>query len=71
MKNYIDKIDYLKEILKVVRDNNQESFSITEYDSVYADILDYQENNFDGWYTKDFIQFIDYLKKLIISGLDY
>lgn len=67
---YIDKINYFQEILKIVRDEKASYDTITEYDSVYQDILDYQENEFDGWYTKDFIQFIVYLRELIISGLE-
>lgn len=67
---YIDKISYYQDILRIVRDKNSDYTAITEYDSVYQDILDYQEDKFDGWYTKDFIQFIQYLKELIIGGLE-
>ena len=67
---YIDTINYYQDILRIVRDKHENWQSITEFDSVYQDILDYQENDYEGWYTKDFIQFIDYLKKLIISGLE-
>ena len=70
MEKYIDYIEYLQDILRIVRDYHQDYTAITEFDSVYQDILDYQDNEFEGWYTKDFIQFIDYLKKLIISGLE-
>lgn len=69
---YIDKINYFQEILRVVRDNNEQSLAITEYDSVYQDILDYQENEFKDFKSDDdFIEFLDYLKGLIISGIDY
>lgn len=67
---YIDTINYYHDILRVVRDKHADWTAITEYDSVYQDILDYQEDDFEGWYTKDFIQFIKYLKELIISGLE-
>ena len=67
---YIDKISYYQDILRIVRDKNADYTAITEFDSVYQDILDYQENEFDGWYTKDFQQFIQYLKELIIGGLE-
>lgn len=69
-EKYIETINYYQEILEIVRDYNEDSFAITEFDSVYQDILDYQEEEFDGWKTKDFVEFIDYLKKLIISGLE-
>lgn len=69
-EKYIETINYYQEILEIVRDYNEDSFAITEFDSVYQDILDYQEEEFDGWETKDFVEFIDYLKKLIIGGLE-
>ena len=70
MKKYIDYISYLQDILGIVREYHQDYYSVSEFDSVYQDILDYQEDEFEGWYTKDFTQFIDYLRKLIISGLE-
>lgn len=69
---YIDKIDYFREVLRVIRDNNESNLAITEYDSVYQDILDYQENNFEDFKDdSNFIEFLNYLKDLIISGLEY
>lgn len=70
-ENYIETISYYQDILRVIRDYNEDSFAITEYDSVYQDILDYQENGFESFENaKDFEEYIKYLKKLIISGLE-
>lgn len=63
-EKYIKTIDKYHDILRDLREKHYDYFSITEYDSVYQDILDYEEDHFDGWYTKDFIQFINYLEKL-------
>lgn len=69
--NYIDKINYYHDILKVIRDYHEEPIAITEYDNVYSDILEYQDNDFESFENeKDFIEFIDYLKGLIIGGLE-
>lgn len=68
---YIDKINYLHDVLKVVRDEHYSSESISEYDSVYQDILDYIENDFESFENlKDFEEYIKYLKDLIITGLE-
>lgn len=67
---YINKISYLQDLLRVVRDYNNDFFSITEYDSVYGDILEYQDNNFEDWKEKDFKEFIEYLKDLIIKDIE-
>lgn len=70
MKKYIEIIEYYQDLLRIVRDYHYDYCSISEYDSVYQDILDYQEDNFKGWYSKDFCDFIDYLKKLIVGGVN-
>lgn len=72
MRNYyIDKINYFHDILRIVRDKHYDYFSISEYDSVYADILDYEDNNFEDFKTdEEFKEFIEYLRHLIIIGLD-
>ena len=68
---YIDTINYYHDILRVVRDKHADWTAITEYDSVYQDILDYQENDFESFESyKDFQEYIKYLKELIISGLE-
>ena len=68
--SYIDAIDYYQDILRVVKDYHYDYLSISEYDSVYQDILDYQENDFEDFKSDaDFKEFIDYLKDLIIVGL--
>ena len=68
--SYIDAIDYYQDILRIVRDYNYDFQCISEYDSVYQDILDYQENDFEDFKSyADFERFIDYLKDLIIVGL--
>ena len=68
--SYIDAIDYYQDILRIVRDYNYDFQCISEFDSVYQDILDYQENEFEDFKSDaDFKEFIDYLKDLIIGGL--
>ena len=68
---YIEQIDYLQDILRIVRDKHEDYRAITEYDSVYQDILDYQDNQFKDFKSeKEFSQFIQYLKELIIVGLE-
>jgi hypothetical protein len=70
-EKYIDEIDYLQDLLCVVRDRNEQWDSITEYDSVCGDICDYQDNDFEDFETdEDLKEFIDYLKDLIISGIN-
>lgn len=51
-------------ILRKLKEENYEWDSISEYDSVYQDILDYEDNQYDGWHTKDFRDFITYLERL-------
>lgn len=69
MEKYINEIDYLHDLLGIVKDKNCDCFSISEYDSVYQDILDYEEDDFEDWEEEDFKEFIDYLKDLIITGI--
>lgn len=68
---YIDKINFYQDLLKIIRDYNEDYNAITEYASVYQDILDYQDNEFEDFKSdKEFEDFIKYLKKLIVWGLD-
>ena len=77
-KEELDRIDELKrkilyyhDILGVVRDYNEDTTAITEYDSVYQDILDYEEDCFNSFESdKEFEEYIEYLKKLIICGME-
>jgi len=63
-KLFINEIFRYKDILAELKEENYEWDSISEYDCVYQDILDYEDDRFEDWYTKDFIQFIKYLEKL-------
>lgn len=63
-KLFINEIFRYKDILAELKEENYEWDSISEYDSVYQDILDYEDDRFEDWYAKDFIQFIKYLEKL-------
>lgn len=67
-QHYINIIDEYHEIIGDLRDKYEEWDSITEYDSVYQDILDYQEDRFYRWKEKDFIELIDYLNRLSKEG---
>lgn len=69
-EKYIDEINYLQDLLRVVRDRHEQWDSITEYDSVFQDILDYQENHYEDFETdEELSSFIDYLRLLIIGGI--
>ena len=70
-EKYIDTINYYHDILGIVKEYHYDYYSINEYDSVYQDILDYEDNEYEDFKTdKDFVDFINYLKSLIISGLE-
>lgn len=66
-QKYIDIIENeYKPKIKELRDNLNDYYSISEYDSVYQDILDYEDNRYEDFETKiDFDKFIFYLKKLV------
>lgn len=61
---FIKEIEDYQDIVYTLKEENQDYYSITEFDSVYQDILDYQENQFEEWTTKDFKEFIKYLEQL-------
>lgn len=61
---FIKEIEDYQDIVYTLREENQDYYSITEFDSVYQDILDYQEDQFEEWTTKDFKEFIKYLERL-------
>ena len=68
----MNKEKYTKEILEyqdilrvqIERENHDFYGALSEKESVYNDINNYCDEHFDGWYTKDFIQYIKYLEKL-------
>lgn len=66
-QKYIDIIDKeYKPKIREKRDNLSDDYSISEYDSVYQDILDYEDNRYEDFETKkDFDEFIFYLKELV------
>ena len=62
---YIKEINEYQDILGLQIDKEYNGdCAISEKESVYNDINDYNYDNFDGWYTKDFIQYILYLEHL-------
>lgn len=67
MKNkYIKEISNYQDILSLQIERETPDFNgaLSEKESVYNDINNYFYDNFDGWFTKDFIQYILYLEKL-------
>lgn len=62
--NYIEIIFKYKDIIGELKEENYDYFSISEYDSVYQDILDYEDDGFYNWRKKDFEEFIEYLGDL-------
>lgn len=64
---YIDEIIDYQDILRlqIYREYKYNGVhAISEKESVYSDINEYSDDRFDGWYTKDFIQYILYLEHL-------
>lgn len=61
---FIKEIDDYHDIIYTLKEENYDYYSISEYDSVYQDILDYEDDNYYGWTTKDFKEFIHYLEEL-------
>lgn len=62
---YIKEISEYQDILsmQIDREYNGDN-AISEKESVYSDINEYFNDRFDGWYTKDYVQFILYLEHL-------
>ena len=62
---YINEISEYQDILSMQIDEAyNDDCAISEEESVYSDINEYFDNRFDGWYTKDFVQYILYLEHL-------
>lgn len=69
-EKYIDEIEYLQDLLAIIRDRESDPTAITDYDSVYADILEYQDNDFDSFEDdNDLYDYVNYLKVLIIGAI--
>lgn len=61
---YMKEIEDYQDVIYTLREENYDYFSVSEYDSVYQDILDYQEDKYYYWREKHFIEFIHYLERL-------
>lgn len=62
---YIKEIDEYHDILGMqIERLPYDDGAIHEQESVYQDILDYEEDKFEDWSEKDFIDFIKYLEHL-------
>lgn len=64
---YIKEISEYQDILglQIQREFIEDvSGALSEKECVYNDINHYLDNKFEGWFTKDFIQYIKYLEKL-------
>jgi len=61
---FIKEIDEYHDILGLQIEKMPWTYGITEHESVYQDILDYEEDNYEDWTTKDFKEFIKYLEEL-------
>lgn len=61
---FIKEIDDYYDVIYTLREENQDWYGVSEFDSVYQDILDYEEDKFKDWTTKDFKEFIHYLEEL-------
>lgn len=67
MKNkLINEILLLHDKLGLIVEKEYNYESISEFDSVYSDINDYQDNNFEDFKTnKELKEYIKYLENLI------
>ena len=63
-KIFIKEIEDYQDVIYVLREEFDRGYGLTEYDSVYQDILDYQEDKYYYWREKHFIEFIHYLERL-------
>lgn len=61
---FIKEIDDYHDIIGTLKEEFDSVYGISEFDSAYQDILDYEENQFEEWTTKDFKEFIKYLERL-------
>ena len=61
---FIKEIDDYHDVIYTLREENQDWYGISEFDSVYQDILDYEDTEYEDWTTKDFKEFIHYLEEL-------
>lgn len=61
---FIKEIDDYHDIIGTLKEEFDSGYGISEFDSVYQDILDYEEDQFEDWTTKDFKEFIKYLERL-------
>ena len=64
---FIKEIEDYHDIIGTLVEENYDYYSISEFESVYQDILDYEEEQFEDWTTKDFKEYIKYLED--ITGL--
>ena len=64
----IDNILDIKRTLYFIRNETEDYTAISEYDSVYGDINDYEYNEFDSFKTnKELKDYIKYLRNLVDS----
>ena len=62
----IDEILDMHDKLRDARDKHETWDAITEFDCVYSDLLDYEDNQFEDFKNnKELIEFRDYVKDLI------
>ena len=66
MEKYINEILQYQNILRLQfeEENHEFNGALSEKEMVYNDINDYCDNDFEGWFVKDFIQYIKYLENL-------
>ena len=66
MERYVNEILEYQDILKlqIERETHDFNGALSEKEMIYNDINEYCDNRFEGWYTKDFIQYIKYLEKI-------
>lgn len=61
---FINEINDYQDILKTILEESYDYYSVSEYESVYFDITEYEYDKYEGWTTIDFIEFIRYLQEL-------
>lgn len=63
----INNILDIKETIYFIREETEDYTAVTEYDSIYGDICEYEEDNFEEWTIKELKDYIKYLREEIVE----
>lgn len=63
----INNILDIKETIYFIREQEEDYYSLNDYDSIYGDICEYEDNNFEEWTIKELKDYIKYLREEIVE----